>query len=145
MFNIIQGGGIDAELKPLLGVLNNILQTIKDIKIPLNFEYKLYKEENDFMQKFIPHYDNPIIEEIATTTNNTLKNYFDNVKSYREDRKDIKNILGNADKYIINKNINNILKSDMDIMCKFIAIYNTLDMLSEVSEKHLNSNIEICP
>lgn len=42
--------------------------------------------ENNFMQKFIPHYDNPTIEEIAPTTNNTLKNYFDNVKSYREYR-----------------------------------------------------------
>lgn len=135
LFNIIQGGEIDAELKPLLEVLNNILQTIKDIKIPLNFEYKLSEEENNFMQKFIPHYDNPTIGEIATITNNTLKNYFDNVKSYREDRKDIKNILGNGDKEIINKNINNILKSDMDIMYKFIAIYNMLDMLSEVSEK----------
>lgn len=135
LFNIIQGGEIDAELKPLFEVLNNILQTIKDIKIPLNFEYKLSEEENNFMQKFIPHYDNPTIEEIATTTNNTLKNYFDNVKSYREDRKDIKNILGNGDKEIINKNINNILKSDMDIMYKFIAIYNMLDMLSEISEK----------
>lgn len=135
LFNIIQGEEIDAELKPLFEVLNNILQTIKDIKIPLNFEYKLSEEENNFMQKFIPHYDNPTIGEIATTTNNTLKNYFDNVKSYREDRKDIKNILGNGDKEIINKNINNILKSDMDIMYKFIAIYNMLDMLSEVSEK----------
>lgn len=103
MFNIIQGGGIDAELNPLLEVLNNILQTIKDIKISLNFEYKLSEEENNFMQKFIPYYDNPTIEEIAPTTNNTLKNYFDNVKSYREDRKDIKNILGNGDKDIINK------------------------------------------
>lgn len=49
--------------------------------------------------------------------------------------KDIKNILGNGDKDIINKNINYILKSYMYIMYKFIAIYNMLDMLSEVSEK----------
>ncbi|TXJ53159.1 hypothetical protein EPJ66_04005 [Brachyspira aalborgi] len=91
--------------------------------------------ENNFMQKFIPHYYNPTIGEIATTTNNTLKNYFENIKSYREDRKDIKNILGNNNKDMVYKSINNILKLDIDIKFKFIAIYNMLDMLSEISEK----------
>lgn len=89
LFNNIQYGEIDTELNPLFELLNNILQIIKNLKIPLNFEYRLFKE-NDFMQKFIPHYYNPTIGEIATTTNNTLKNYFENIKSYREDRKDIK-------------------------------------------------------
>lgn len=134
LLNNIQYGEIDAELKLYFEILNNFLQTIKDIKMPLNFEYKLFKE-NNFMQKFIPHYDNPTIGEIATTTNNTLKNYFENIKSYREDRKDIKNILGNNNKDMVYKSINNILKLDIDIKFKFIAIYNILDMLSEISEK----------
>lgn len=134
LFNNIQGEEIDTELNPLFELLNNILQIIKNLKIPLNFEYKLFKE-NDFMQKFIPHYYNPTIGEIATTTNNTLKNYFENIKSYREDRKDIKNILGNNNKDMVYKSINNILKLDIDIKFKFIAIYNMLDMLSEISEK----------
>ena len=134
LFNNIQYGEIDTELNPLFELLNNILQIIKNLKIPLNFEYRLFKE-NDFMQKFIPHYYNPTIGEIATTTNNTLKNYFENIKSYREDRKDIKNILGNNNKDMVYKSINNILKLDIDIKFKFIAIYNMLDMLSEISEK----------
>lgn len=134
LFNNIQYGEIDTELNPLFELLNNILQIIKNLKIPLNFEYRLFKE-NDFMQKFIPHYYNPTIGEIATTTNNTLKNYFENIKSYREDRKDIKNILGNNNKDMVYKSINNILKLDIDIKSKFIAIYNMLDMLSEISEK----------
>ena len=58
-----------------------------------------------------------------------------NIKSYREDRKDIKNILGNNNKDMVYKSINNILKLDIDIKFKFIAIYNMLDMLSEISEK----------
>ena len=115
--------------------MNNILQIIKNLKIPLNFEYRLSEEENNFIQKFIPNCDNPTIGEIATTTNNTLKNYFENIKSYREDRKDIKNILGNNNKDMVYKSINNILKLDIDIKFKFIAIYNMLDMLSEISEK----------
>ena len=90
LFNNIQYGEIDTELNPLFELLNNILQIIKNLKIPLNFEYRLSEEENNFIQKFIPNCDNPTIGEIATTTNNTLKNYFENIKSYREDRKDIK-------------------------------------------------------
>lgn len=135
LFNNIQYGEIDTELNPLFELLNNILQIIKNLKIPLNFEYRLSEEENNFIQKFIPHYYNPTIGEIATTTNNTLKNYFENIKSYREDRKDIKNILGNNNKDMVYKSINNILKLDIDIKFKFIAIYNMLDMLSEISEK----------
>ena len=135
LFNNIQGEEIDTELNPLFELLNNILQIIKNLKIPLNFEYRLSEEENNFIQKFIPNCDNPTIGEIATTTNNTLKNYFENIKSYREDRKDIKNILGNNNKDMVYKNINNILKLDIDIKYKFIAIYNMLDMLSEISEK----------
>lgn len=134
LFNNIKYGEIDAQLNLYFEILNNFLQTIKDIKMPLNFEYKLFKE-NNFIQKFIPHYDNPTIGEIATTTNNTLKNYFENIKSYREDRKDIKNILGNNNKDMVYKSINNILQLDIDIKSKFIAIYNMLDMLSEISEK----------
>ena len=134
LFNNIQGEEIDTELNPLFELLNNILQIIKNLKIPLNFEYRL-SEENNFIQKFIPNCDNPTIGEIATTTNNTLKNYFENIKSYREDRKDIKNILGNNNKDMVYKSINNILKLDIDIKFKFIAIYNMLDMLSEISEK----------
>ena len=135
LFNNIQGEEIDTELNPLFELLNNILQIIKNLKIPLNFEYRLSEEENNFIQKFIPNCDNPTIGEIATTTNNTLKNYFENIKSYREDRKDIKNILGNNNKDMVYKSINNILKLDIDIKFKFIAIYNMLDMLSEISEK----------
>lgn len=135
LFNSIQYGEIDTQLKVYFEILNNILQTIKNIKIPLNFEYKLSEKENNFMQKFIPHCDSTTIGEIATTTNNTLKNYFENIKSYREDRKDIKNILGNNNKDMVYKSINNILKLDIDIKSKFIAIYNMLDMLSEISEK----------
>ena len=135
LFNNIQYGEIDTELNPLFELLNNILQIIKNLKIPLNFEYRLSEEENNFIQKFIPNCDNPTIGEIATTTNNTLKNYFENIKSYREDRKDIKNILGNNNKDMVYKSINNILKLDIDIKFKFIAIYNMLDMLSEISEK----------
>lgn len=135
LFNNIEGEEIDTELNPLFELLNNILQIIKNLKIPLNFEYRLSEEENNFIQKFIPNCDNPTIGEIATTTNNTLKNYFENIKSYREDRKDIKNILGNNNKDMVYKSINNILKLDIDIKFKFIAIYNMLDMLSEISEK----------
>lgn len=135
LFNNIQGEEIDTELNPLFELLNNILQIIKNLKIPLNFEYRLSEEENNFIQKFIPNCDNPTIGEIATTTNNTLKNYFENIKSYREDRKDIKNILGNNNKDMVYKSINNILKLYIDIKFKFIAIYNMLDMLSEISEK----------
>lgn len=135
LFNNIQGEEIYTELNPLFELLNNILQIIKNLKIPLNFEYRLYEEENNFIQKFIPNCDNPTIGEIATTTNNTLKNCFENIKSYREDRKDIKNILGNNNKDMVYKSINNILKLDIDIKFKFIAIYNMLDMLSEISEK----------
>ena len=135
LFNNIQGEEIDTELNPLFELLNNILQIIKNLKIPLNFECRLSEEENNFIQKFIPNCDNPTIGEIATTTNNTLKNYFENIKSYREDRKDIKNILGNNNKDMVYKSINNILKLDIDIKFKFIAIYNMLDMLSEISEK----------
>lgn len=135
LFNNIQGEEIYTELNPLFELLNNILQIIKNLKIPLNFEYRLYEEENNFIQKFIPNCDNPTIGEIATTTNNTLKNCFENIKSYREDRKDIKNILGNNNKDMVYKSINNILKLNIDIKFKFIAIYNMLDMLSEISEK----------
>ena len=139
LFNNIQGEEIDTELNPLFELLNNILQIIKNLKIPLNFEYRLLfclsVLLNNFIQKFIPNCDNPTIGEIATTTNNTLKNYFENIKSYREDRKDIKNILGNNNKDMVYKSINNILKLDIDIKFKFIAIYNMLDMLSEISEK----------
>ena len=48
LFNNIQGEEIDTELNPLFELLNNILQIIKNLKIPLNFEYRLSEEENNY-------------------------------------------------------------------------------------------------